>query len=63
MENKTIEKVILDTEEGIAKILEDSKLPAGVMELILRNIYNQVKSLVLKQIEGGTNGSSTDVQS
>lgn len=44
---KTAEELILETEEKIANVLNESQLTPGVLELILRNVYSQVREAAM----------------
>ncbi len=57
----TIEQAIYDLQEKIKSAIEASQLPAGVVELILRDIHNQVSNIIIQNMEGVKNGSSTGV--
>lgn len=46
---KTINEAISETEQGLAKVLEESGLNVTVLELIVRNILLQLQNLALKQ--------------
>lgn len=45
--NKTAEEMILETEQKLTKVLNESQLTPGVLELILRNIYAQVRDTAM----------------
>lgn len=44
---KTAEEMILETEQKLSQVINESGLTPGVLELILRNIYSQVRDAAI----------------
>lgn len=44
---KTAEEMIAETEQKLTQVLNESNLTPGVLELILRNIYSQVRDTAI----------------
>ena len=59
---KTIEQAIADTEKKIVEAVEESHLSAGILELILRNIHAQVKTIAMSQTEVADEQSESDTK-
>lgn len=51
MENKTFEERIYDTQELIKDVIGASDLNIAVIELIIRNIYLEIKHLAEKNLQ------------
>ena len=59
---KTIEQAIRETESKLIEIIEESHLSAGILELILRNIHAQVKTIAMSQTEVTDEQSESDTK-
>lgn len=51
---KTAEQLIVETEQKLTQVLNESMLTPGILELILRNIYSQVRDAALAMSKGET---------
>ena len=51
MVNKPVNLMLEETKEKLSKIINESGLPAFIVELIIRDIYNQVSFLKQKELE------------
>lgn len=51
MVNKPVNLMLEETKEKLSKIINESGLPVFIVELIIRDIYNQVSFLKQKELE------------
>ena len=49
--NKPISMIINETKDNIISVISDSKLPACILELILKDLYKEIKDLSDKQLK------------
>lgn len=50
-ENLSFEEKILQTQEQLKQVISQSGLNVSVLELIMRNLYNEVKDLALQNLQ------------
>lgn len=46
--DKTTNIIIEETKQNIAKAIQDSKLPVAVLDMIIRDIYNEIHTIAIE---------------
>lgn len=53
MKDKPVEKIIIETEEAIIKVLNDSNLSVGILTLIIGGIHSNLQVMTREAAEKG----------
>ena len=49
MNEKSVEQIIIETEKAIIDALNKSNLSVGILELIVRGIHSQLRTMTLEE--------------